>query len=111
MTKCETCDGCETCDEAPSVKEIAECIANKYPQLNCFLIDGHDSAIVGIAINKDDLAENAFRAVYDTDQIIENCMEWAADYDEAAEYCDFNIFSAHFGPGTPLYVHDDITGE
>lgn len=111
MTDCDKCEGCNTCDEPPTVKELAETIAEKYPKLDCFLIDGHDSALVGIAINKDDLAENAFRAVYDPDQIIENCMEWAAGYDEAVEYCNYNIFGAYLGSAGPLYVSNDIIEE
>lgn len=111
MTSCDKCEGCDSCEEAPTVKELAESIAEKYPNLDCFLIDGHDSALVGIAINKDDLAENAFRAVYDPDQIVENCMSWAADYDEAVEYCNFNIFGAYLGAASPIYVSNDIIEE
>ena len=111
MTTCEKCEGCNSCEKTPTVKEIAELIAEHYPHLQSFTIDDHDNAIVGIAINNDDLAENCFRIVYNPDQIIENCMEWAADYDEAVEYCNFNIFGAYMGAGSPLYVNDDLIEE
>ena len=108
---CDTCEDCETCEKVPTVREIADLIAKTYPQLTSFTIDDHDNAIVGIAINSEDLAEKCFKMVYNPDQIIENRMEWAADYDEAVEYCNFNIFGAYMGAGSPLYVNDDLIEE
>jgi len=98
---------CGTCDcEPPTVKELTEAIAEKFPMLKAFLIDGHDNAIIGVSIDKEELANGHFRVVYDQDTVIENCMEFCADYDEAQEYAQYNIFSAYLGDGTPLYKYE-----
>jgi hypothetical protein len=108
--KAEPCIGhktCGTCDcEPPTVKELTEAIVKKFPMLKSFLIDGHDNGIIGVSIDKEELANGHFRVVYDQDTIIENCMEFCADYDEAQEYAQYNIFLAYWGEGTPLYKYE-----
>lgn len=104
MKKCNDCSSCNC--KTPSVLQLADLIAETYPDLKAFLIDGHDDAIVGIAIDRDDLANGGFRIVYDQDKIIEKTMGDGMDYDEAAEFCQYNIFSAHLGVGSPVYRYD-----
>ena len=108
--KAEPCIGhktCGACDcEPPTVKELTEAIVKKFPMLKSFLIDGHDNGIIGVSIDKEELANGHFRVVYDQDTIIENCMEFCADYDEAQEYAQYNIFLAYWGDGTPLYKYE-----
>jgi len=108
--KAEPCIGhktCGACDcEPPTVKELANAIVEKFPMLRALFIDDHDNGIIGLTIDKDELANGHFRIVYDQDTIIENCMEFCADYDEAIEFAQYNIFSAYLGDGTPLYKYE-----
>ncbi len=110
LDKSDPCIGharCGSCEcEPPTVKELANAIAEKFPVLRAFFIDGQDNGIIGLTIDKEELANGHFRVVYDQDTIIENCLEFCADYDEAQEYAQYNIFSAYMGEGTPLYKYE-----
>ena len=117
MSGCqETCSKCGSdpkCNNegVPSALEVAHAIAKVFPQLECMVIDDHDNAVVGLSIDSDSLQEKAFKLVYDQDVIIENCMDFCADYDEAIEWCQYNIFDAYVGPGSPLFWYDDDSQE
>jgi len=98
-------------EKVTSLLEISHSIAEAFPHLQCMIIDGHDNAIVGVSVDNHSLQESSFKLVYDQDIIIENCLEFCADYDEAIEWCQYNIFDAYVGPGSPLFWYDDDSQE
>jgi len=72
------------------------------------LLDGFDDAILGM-INP--TSDNPAVA-YSVRLIVEELIEQGMDHEEAYEYFDFNISSAHMGPNTPVYVNDvPVVGE
>ena len=58
-----------------------------------------DSAIIGVA----DFA-GEHRVVYDALDVIAVLCEGGMDEPDAAEYAEHNIFNAHFGEQTPVFV-------
>jgi hypothetical protein len=69
-------------------------------------IDGHDDAIVGTAcIWRDKTRVDVL--VYNGNQILDTLSERdGMSYEEAAEYCDFNIEGAYMGEKTPVIYWD-----
>ena len=62
------------------------------------LWDDLDEAIIGLTTD--------MRVVYDTYKIQSILMEESGmTYDEAVEYADYNIYSAHVGEYTPVHIY------
>ena len=67
--------------------------------------DGFDDAIIGIGsrCGQPDLL------VYDVDKITDILMDRdGMDYEDAREYCSYNIEGAWVGEGTPIILHPDV---
>lgn len=61
----------------------------------------YDAAIIGQT--RGDFAQPVL--VYDEEKVILAAMRALdCDRDEAIDWCEFNVFGAYLGPGTPLYV-------
>tara|TARA_R100001509_G_scaffold141372_1_gene96415 strand:- start:138 stop:404 length:267 start_codon:yes stop_codon:yes gene_type:complete len=60
--------------------------------------DGFDDALIGCTYGANVVA------VYDIDKMIEILMEEGLDWDEAAEFLDFNVVGAYVGEKTPKYI-------
>jgi hypothetical protein len=65
------------------------------------IFDGLDDAIVGIGMKHTQKSV----LVYDRDKIVECLMRDGMDYDDADEYCGFNIDCLWAGEGTPIILH------
>lgn len=68
---------------------------------SALLCDGFDDAFIGFSqrINE------PLTAVYSYEKMLEVLIERdGMDYDEAAEYLDFNVLGAWVGPQTPIVV-------
>lgn len=66
--------------------------------------DGFDAAIIGIATPWQ--ANQQPVAIYDAEKCIEILMaNMDCDYEEAAEYFEFNVTGAYVGEQTPIYVY------
>jgi hypothetical protein len=66
-------------------------------------IDGFDAAIIGVAsrIGSEDFL------VYSREKCIEILMsDDEMDYDEAAEFLDFNVAGAYVGEATPAFMEE-----
>ena len=66
-------------------------------------IDGFDAAIIGVAsrIGSEDFL------VYSREKCIEILMsDDEMDYDEAAEFFDFNVAGAYVGEATPAFLEE-----
>lgn len=70
-------------------------ILDEYPDEGLLKIDGFNDAIIGVSSD--------IRIVYSIDKIIDILKEDMTE-DEAIEFFDFNIESAHIGDKTPIYV-------
>jgi hypothetical protein len=66
-----------------------------------YLIDGHDSAFLGIT------RDEPVRAVYSEVRIIENLCE-DMSYEDAVEFFEFNIAEGYVGERTPVIVDESI---
>lgn len=64
----------------------------------CLTADGFDDALIGCTYGANVVA------VYDIDKMIETLMEEGLDWDEAAEFLDFNVVGAYVGEKTPKYM-------
>ena len=64
----------------------------------CLTADGFDDALIGCTYGANIVA------VYDIDKMIEILMEEGLDWDEAAEFLDFNVVGAYVGEKTPKYM-------
>jgi len=65
------------------------------------IFDGLDDAVVGVGIQH----TNKAVLVYDRDKIVECLMRDGMDFEEADEYCGFNIDCLWAGEGTPIILH------
>lgn len=81
-------------------------ISRAYPDL--LLIDGHESALVGLAV-----VDGVERLVYDAGVVIENLVGQGMSREEAVEFYEFNIEGAYVGERTPVMVHmlEQASGE
>jgi hypothetical protein len=70
-------------------------ILDEYPDEGLLKIDGFNDAIIGVSSD--------IRIVYSIDKIIDILKEDMTE-DEAIEFFEFNIESAHIGDKTPIYV-------
>ena len=64
----------------------------------CLTADGFDDALIGCTYGANVVA------VYDIDKMMETLMEEGLDWDEAAEFLDFNVVGAYVGEKTPKYM-------
>lgn len=68
---------------------------------DAFVIDGHDNAIVGMAVQHGSLPV----VLYDSNKIIDNLMvNDEMTYDEAVEFFSYNIECAYVGKNTPMML-------
>lgn len=66
---------------------------------DCLTADGFEDALVGCTYGANVVA------VYDINKMIEVLICEGMDYDDAVEYLDYNVVSAHMGEKTPLYIN------
>ena len=64
----------------------------------CLTADGFDDALIGCTYGANVVA------VYDIDKMIETLIEEGLDWDEAAEFLDYNVVGAYVGEKTPKYM-------
>lgn len=76
--------------------KLASIIEN-YSHEELIKADNFDDAVVGIEVN-------TLRLVYSIDKMIAILTE-DMSYEDAIEYLDFNVFSAHVGERTPIYIY------
>jgi uncharacterized protein YoaH (UPF0181 family) len=79
-------------------KEIDEYVDEHYPDEEIMLLDGLDSAFIGLTTNN-------IRAVYSVQKIITELMNQGMSAEDAIEYFDFNIECAYVGEKTPVYLN------
>ena len=79
-------------------KEIDEYVDEHYPDEEIMLLDGLDSAFIGLTTNN-------IRAVYSVQKIIEELMSQGMSEEDAVEYFNFNIECAYVGEKTPIYLN------
>ena len=65
----------------------------------CLTADGFDAALVGCTYGANVVA------VYDIQRMIEVLVNEGMDHDDAVEFLEYNVVSAHLGDKTPLYVN------
>ena len=70
-----------------------------YPDEEFLILDGLDSAIIGVE-------NNSMRLIYSVNGIIECLMEQGMDDEEAIEFYDFNIGCLYIGEKTPILCDD-----
>lgn len=71
-------------------------IIEMHPEEKFLKIDDLDDAVIG-------LEESTMRLIYSVELIYEELMKQGMEYEEAIEYCDFNITCAYVGDKTPIY--------
>ena len=72
-------------------------ILEQYPDEEFVILDGLDSAVVGI-----DAGE--YRLIYSVQLIIKKLMKGGMSEDDAQEWFAYNILGAYMGPKTPIYL-------
>lgn len=71
--------------------------------MSALLADGFEEALLGLGTQF-----NTELAVYDWDHCVKILVERdGMDYDEAAEFMDFNVTAAWVGPNTPVFIRKD----
>ena len=83
-----------------SKRDIRQKLVEQTGDENLLFADGFDAAIIGVASTIE-----TFVVVYDKDKIVKILMKenkWS--FDDANDYAYFNIFGAHVGDRTPIYV-------
>jgi hypothetical protein len=68
---------------------------------DAIIFDGLDDAVVGVGMKHTHKAV----LVYDRDKIVACLMRDGMDYEEADEYCGYNIDCLWAGEGTPIILH------
>ena len=67
--------------------------------------DGYDDAIIGVCGGFD-----SGRVAFSIEMMIEiAARDLSLDYDEAAEWLEYNTFGAFVGERTPIYIHDQMS--
>jgi hypothetical protein len=79
-------------------KEINEYIGEYYPDEEIMLLDGLDSAFIGLTTNN-------IRAVYSVQKIIDQFIQQGLSEEDALEHFSYNIECAYVGEKTPIYVN------
>jgi hypothetical protein len=73
-------------------------IIEMFPEEEFLTADGFDGAIVGVE-------PNTMRLVYNRDYMVRTLiMKDKMTRDESIEFLEFNVFSAHMGDKTPIYI-------
>ena len=73
-------------------------IIEMFPEEEFLTADGFDGAIVGVD-------PNTMRLVYNRDYMVRTLiMKEKMTKDESIEFLEFNVFSAHMGEKTPIYI-------
>ena len=75
------------------------------------LLDGLDSAILGLVAIPNNVTANATVIAYSVKLILASLCADGMDEEEALEFFHFNIGGAYLGEGTPVFVQDDFEGE
>ncbi len=74
-----------------------------YPDIDFLSADGFDDAIIGICDEK---------IVYSTSKCVDILINRdGMDYEEAAEFFDYNVRGAYVGEKTPIWVDDMFLNE
>jgi|TARA_Y100000401_G_C8325787_1_gene228171 hypothetical protein len=69
--------------------------------------DGYDGAIIGVCSGFD-----SGRVAYSVAKMIEICAkDLCVDYDEAAEWLEYNTFGAYVGENTPIYIEGNLIND
>lgn len=71
---------------------------------NLVLLDELDEAILGLVR----LPDNKVVLAYSTKLILDCLSKDGMTRDEAMEHFEYNIEGAYAGPGTPVYVQDEL---
>lgn len=72
-------------------------ILEQYPDEEFVILDGLDSAVVGIDANE-------LRLIYSVQLIIKKLVKQGLSEQDAHEWFAYNILGAHMGPKTPIYL-------
>lgn len=72
-------------------------ILEQYPDEEFVILDGLDSAVVGIDANE-------LRLIYSVQLIIKKLVKQGLSEDDAHEWFAYNILGAYMGPKTPIYL-------
>ena len=73
-------------------------IIEMFPEEEFLTADGFDGAIVGVE-------PNSMRLVYNRDYMVRTLiMKEKMTRDESIEFLEFNVFSAHMGEKTPIFI-------
>jgi hypothetical protein len=73
-------------------------IFETYPEDEFLKVDGFDSSVIGVE-------PSTMRLVYDRELMVKSLMkEENMTVIDAIEYLEFNVFSAHMGDKTPIYI-------
>ena len=79
--------------------DIKDTIADAYEGDDLLFADGMDDAIAGVVHHF-----NGISVVYDLHKVIELLMAQGMEYDEAEEWCSFNMIGGYVGSSTPMYI-------
>ena len=87
-------------------------LINEYAEFNDMdmltLGEQFEDAVLGLAEHWTREGTRAEHICYSKQGIIEALMQEGLNEMDAWEYAEFNIFSAYFGPGTPVYVDEFV---
>lgn len=83
-------------------RDLRELIATYNP--DALLADGLESAFVGIGMR----CGQPSLAVYSIRKLVAYFVAQGMTEDEAQEHVDFNIVGALVGPGTPIWLDDEV---
>jgi len=73
-------------------------IIELYPEEEFLKADGFDSSIIGVD-------PSSMKLVYDRELMLNSLLETSnITITDALEYLEFNVFSAHMGDKTPIYI-------
>jgi len=81
------------------MESIFELILEIYPEQEFLKIEGHDDSIIGVE-------SKTMRLIYSVNKIITDLSMSGMDWEEAEEFYDYNIESAHIGDKTPILCDD-----
>ena len=79
---------------------MLEKILTTFEEEEILILDGFDSAVIGID-------RNSMRLIYSIEKIIEILKTHLSRFD-AFEYFEFNILNAYVGEKTPIFCDDNF---
>ena len=78
-------------------------LMSRLEEEECLLADGFDEALIGITVSINPVA------AYSKDRMIQILMQRdGMTYEDAIEYLEFNVFGAHVGDKTPVYIDNGV---